>query len=102
VENPKASLFVMAHMQARRLIPGSSFDEDGEAYLCACKHTGNTPFCDGTHKQFSDSDVGKEGPCIKTQAADTPVAVATPEEPTVEFIHQLARDGLSKLGHHGP
>jgi CDGSH-type Zn-finger protein len=77
-------------------------DEDGEAYLCACKHTGNTPFCDGTHKQFSDSDVGKEGPCIKTQAADTPVAVATPEEPTVEFIHQLARDGLSKLGHHGP
>jgi glutamate synthase domain-containing protein 2 len=26
----------------------------------------------------------------------------TPEEPTVAFIHQLARDGLSKLGHHGP
>ena len=24
------------------------------------------------------------------------------EEPTVEFIHQLARDGLSKTGHHGP
>ncbi|MFA0350346.1 glutamate synthase, partial [Vibrio sp. 10N.222.55.C6] len=24
------------------------------------------------------------------------------EEPTVEFIHQLARDGLSKVGHHGP
>ena len=26
----------------------------------------------------------------------------TPEEPTVAFIHQLARDGLEKVGHHGP
>ena len=26
----------------------------------------------------------------------------TPEEPTVAFIHQLAEEGLSKLGHHGP
>lgn len=76
-------------------------DEDGDAYLCACKHTGNTPFCDGTHKQFSDEQVGKEGPGIKSQASDLPVAVATPEEPTVEFIHQLAREGLSTLGHHG-
>ena len=77
-------------------------DEDGDAYLCACKHTGNAPFCDGSHKQFSNSDVGKEGPGIKPQAADMPVAVATQEEPSVEFIHQLAREGLSKLGHHGP
>ncbi|MCU7835276.1 MAG: CDGSH iron-sulfur domain-containing protein [gamma proteobacterium symbiont of Taylorina sp.] len=76
-------------------------DEDGEAYLCACKHTGNTPFCDGTHKQFSDSDVGNEGPGIKTQVSELPTAIATLEEPTVEFIHQLAQDGLSKLGHHG-
>lgn len=88
---------------------GSSFnprvivsDTDGEAYLCACKHTGNTPFCDGTHKQFNNDHVGKEGPGVKTQASELPVAVATPEEPTVEFIHQLAREGLSKLGHHGP
>jgi glutamate synthase domain-containing protein 2 len=36
------------------------------------------------------------------QPTDMPVAVATPEEPTVEFIHQLAREGLSRLGHHGP
>jgi len=77
-------------------------DEDGEAYLCSCKHTANAPFCDGTHKQFSDEQVGKEGPGIKLQASDVPVAVATPEEPTVEFIHQLAKEGLSKFGHHGP
>lgn len=87
---------------------GSSFnprvivsDEDGEAYLCACKHTGNTPFCDGTHQQFADNMIGKEGPDIKVKSSDAPVAINTPEEPTVEFIHQLANEGLSKLGHHG-
>ena len=77
-------------------------DEDGEAYLCACKHTGNSPFCDGTHKQFTNEQVGHEGPGRITQPFDMPVAIATREEPTVEFIHQLAREGLSKLGHHGP
>ena len=77
-------------------------DEDGEAYLCACKHTANAPFCDGTHKQFTDEQIGKEGPGVKLRPSEVPVAIATPEEPTVEFIHQLAREGLSKLGHHGP
>lgn len=76
-------------------------DEDGEAYLCACKHTGNTPYCDGSHKQFSDEHVGKEGPGLKLESSELPTAIATSEEPTVEFIHQLAREGLSKLGHHG-
>lgn len=76
-------------------------DEDGEAYLCACKHTGNTPFCDGTHKQFSDEQVGKEGPGVEKNKTGAPVVTATPEEPTVKFIHQLASEGLSKLGHHG-
>ncbi|MCW8931432.1 MAG: glutamate synthase-related protein [Gammaproteobacteria bacterium] len=76
-------------------------EEDGEAYLCACKHTQNAPFCDGTHKQFNDSDIGKEGPGIKPIESESLKAVATTEEPTVEFIHQLAKEGLSKLGHHG-
>src|SRR5690606_6447717 len=30
-----------------------------------------------------------------------PVAEPTPEEPTVAFIHRLAREGLSKMGHDG-
>ena len=77
-------------------------DEDGEAYLCACKHTGNTPYCDGSHKQFGDDQVGKEGPGLKLDSTEIPAVTATPEEPTVAFIHQLAREGLSKLGHHGP
>jgi glutamate synthase domain-containing protein 2/rubrerythrin len=31
-----------------------------------------------------------------------PVAKNTSLEPTLEFIHSLARDGLEKTGHHGP
>jgi len=77
-------------------------EESGDAYLCACKHSANLPFCDGTHKQFDDSKVGLEGPGIKANSEAMPVAVATKEEPTVTFIHQLAREGLTKLGHHGP
>ena len=75
--------------------------DDDDAYLCACKHTRNTPFCDGSHKQFSNSKVGKEGPGIDDDESPVPAARATLEEPTVELIHQLARDGLSNLGHHG-
>jgi len=77
-------------------------EKSGDAFLCQCKHSANLPFCDGTHKQFDDSAIGKEGPGIKVDANKIPVASATVEEPTVEFIHQLARDGLSKIGHHGP
>ena len=85
-------------------------DADGEAFLCACKRTGNAPYCDGSHTQFTADQVGTDGSSGAAQA-ETPVAVTptgaptakpTPEEPTVAFIHELARDGLSKLGHHGP
>ena len=77
-------------------------DSNDDAYLCACKHSANTPFCDGSHKAFSNEQVGKEGPGIQQSKDSTPIAVATEEEPTLAFIHQLAREGLSKLGHHGP
>jgi glutamate synthase domain-containing protein 2/rubrerythrin len=35
-------------------------------------------------------------------AEEGPVAKNTTLEPTLEFIHSLARDGLDKTGHHGP
>mgnify|MGYP001817833900 CR=1 FL=1 len=77
-------------------------EEDGDAHLCACKHSNNRPYCDGTHKNFNEDQIGKEGPGLTSQASEAPIAVATTEEPTVEFIHKLAREGLSKMGHHGP
>lgn len=77
-------------------------EEDGDAFLCACKHSGNRPYCDGTHNQFADDQIGEEGPGLESQTSEIPVAVANKEEPTVEFIHQLAKEGLKSMGHHGP
>ena len=80
-------------------------DDDGTAYLCVCKHTKNAPFCDGSHKNFTSDMVGKEGPGVQLQAgkkSEMPVGEATPEEPTVAYIHELAKNGLKKVGHHGP
>lgn len=77
-------------------------EESGDVFLCQCKHTANAPFCDGTHKKFSSDDIGKAGPGIKQEPNKIPVATVTVEEPTVAFIHQLAREGLSSMGHHGP
>jgi len=74
-------------------------ESSGDAWLCQCKATGDAPFCDGTHKKLSDHNVGDPSPSMIQTGA--PKAEATPEEPTVARIHELARDGLSKLGHHG-
>ncbi len=80
--------------------------EDGEAFLCQCKQTANAPYCDGTHKHLDDDQVGSEAPEDSPgQSADgsgMPQPKATREEPTVEFIHQLAREGLEGVGVHGP
>ena len=69
------------------------------ASLCQCKATANAPFCDGSHARLGDAKVGDPVPEIARGGA--PVAVPTPEEPTVARIHELARDGLTKVGHHG-
>ena len=67
--------------------------------LCQCKATANAPYCDGSHTRLGDLSVGDPSPRPSERMAG--VAVPTPEEPTVARIHALARDGLSKLGHHG-
>ena len=73
-------------------------DSTGSAALCQCKATATGPFCDGTHASLGDLKAGDPSPKPKS---DLPTATPTPEEPTVARIHALAKDGLSKLGHHG-
>ena len=45
--------------------------------------------------------IGTEGTEIRTGPGELPIAKATQEEPSVELIHQLSKEGLKKLGHHG-
>lgn len=73
-------------------------EKTGSAALCQCKASANAPFCDGTHASLGDLKPGDDAPEPKS---DIPKASPTPEEPTVARIHALAKDGLSKLGHHG-
>ena len=74
-------------------------EESGEAYLCLCKYTKNAPFCDGTHAKLPKEEAGESDKAVPSDGP--PTAEATAEEPTVKVIHDLARDGLSKVGHHG-
>ncbi len=72
-------------------------EESGEASLCMCKRTGNPPYCDGTHAGLGEDDQ----PPPPSAKDGRPAVAPTPEEPTLKFIHDLARDGLAKTGPHG-
>ncbi|MBT5186952.1 MAG: glutamate synthase [Kordiimonadaceae bacterium] len=67
-----------------------SYEEDKTLFVCGCQQSGNKPFCDGTH----------------TKIKDEPTAASVPQEKPVEdmvsYIQELAQNGLSKTGHHGP
>ena len=78
--------------------PLSFIADKEEAYLCQCKQTANQPYCDGTHHSIKDEQVGK--PIENKKSSNS--AKSTQEEPFVELIHQLAKDGLKTMGHHGP
>ncbi|WP_376696294.1 glutamate synthase-related protein [Wenzhouxiangella sp. EGI_FJ10305] len=82
-------------------------DKDEEVYFCRCKATGDQPLCDGTHARL-DVEVGDPVPDRGSDDADddggkdeAPEAEATPEEPTVARIHEMAKHGLAKSGPHG-
>lgn len=77
-------------------------DKNDAYWLCRCKQTGDAPFCDGTHSKVADDQVGKELLLHTKEHRDAmPAPSNTIEEPTVEFIHRLAREGLTKMGPHG-
>ena len=80
-----------------------AFDaEAGEsAQLCMCKQTKNPPYCDGSHASLSTEDSAASPPAAGPDNKGAPTATPTPEEPHVKAIHELSRDGLSKVGHHG-
>ncbi len=75
-------------------------EKTGHVALCQCKSSATAPFCDGTHATLGSLAIGDTAPAPKTKEG-APEAAPTPEEPTVATIHELARDGLTKLGHHG-
>lgn len=70
-------------------------DEAGDAFLCMCKHSKNPPYCDGSHANLKEEkdDTAQEQPPSNGNS--------TREEPTLAYIKSLAKDGLSKTGHHG-
>ncbi|TAN05988.1 MAG: glutamate synthase [Rhodanobacteraceae bacterium] len=97
-------------------------EKDGSVWLCRCKQTHDAPYCDGHHAKVPDAMVGKHfaledaappaepatGPAraaakaaLEPDENAAPEAVPTAEEPTVAFIHRLAREGLSKMGPYG-
>ena len=73
--------------------------ETDKVFLCLCKQTRNPPYCDGSHRQLEQDDIGQ---ARATDHSDEPVAKPTAEEPTLAYIHELAKHGLTKVGHHGP
>ncbi len=68
-------------------------EETGDAFLCLCKNTKNPPYCDGTHATLPEETASAELPVVSSGS--------TKEEPTLAYIKALAKDGLSKTGHHG-
>ena len=77
-------------------------EESTQAALCMCKRSGNLPYCDGTHASLSEAEIEEFKVDVTTNGdSGPPQARSTIEEPTVEMIHRLAREGLTKTGHHG-
>ncbi|MFT5112370.1 MAG: glutamate synthase domain-containing protein 2/CDGSH-type Zn-finger protein [Parasphingorhabdus sp.] len=75
---------------------GFTAEESGTAHLCMCKQTKNPPYCDGSHTKLA-----KNTKPVAVSIGSVDDVQPTPEEPTVKAIHELAKHGLSKVGHHG-
>ena len=63
--------------------------------MSCCKHSKNAPYCDGSHATL------KEESSSADTVSEATSGDSTKEEPTLAYIKTLAKDGLSKTGHHG-
>ncbi len=61
-----------------------------------CKQSKNLPYCDGTHATLKEQKSDDSKPSSISLNIDSTV-----EEPTLGYIKALAKNGLSKTGHHG-
>ena len=68
-----------------------NYDDDKMVFVCGCQQSSNKPFCDGSHTKIKETSVA--GPVA---------APSKPVEAHVAYIQELAQNGLSKVGHHGP
>ena len=76
-------------------IPWDALPED---WACPGCGAGKNLFTKAGGKVTSDAP--QAGSPLRAEGV--PVAKNTSIEPTLEFIHSLAQDGLDKTGHHGP
>lgn len=90
-------------------IDGNLVLEEGTTTaLCRCGRSRNKPLCDGSHSRVSPSWSSSNEtkiPDIEDMAISSPQPTSnelptTEIEPTMAYIKQLARDGLTS--HHGP
>jgi len=51
---------------------GETTTSERDVFLCRCGASANKPYCDGTHKKFSNDLVGKEGPGVEARADEQP------------------------------
>jgi len=78
-----------------------TLEKEKTVLLCLCKRTKKPPYCDGSHARLDAEPERPEVQAPSGDSAEAPPARNTPEEPTLELIHALARDGLAQLGRHG-
>ena len=68
------------------------YNKDSTVYICGCQQSKNKPYCDGTPIKLSSKvETKQKEPTSKKYI-----------EPHIAFIQELAKNGLSKVGHHGP
>lgn len=72
------------------------YDEDSKIHACGCRQSKNLPFCDGTHATLNETNNN-----TSNESAQSSLPNNTTIEPHIQYIHNLAINGLSKLGSHG-